>query len=38
MHQKGQKGSLLYKKNDNFTLVRYLDADFAGDIDDKTST
>ena len=29
---------LLYKRNKNFTLVGYSDADFAGDIDDKTST
>jgi len=29
---------LLYKRNKNFTLVGYSDADFAGDIDDRTST
>jgi hypothetical protein len=29
---------LLYKRNKNFTLVRYSDVDFAGDIDDRTST
>jgi hypothetical protein len=29
---------LLYKRNKKFTLVGYSDADFAGDIDDKTST
>ena len=29
---------LLYKRNKNFTVVGYLDADFAGDIDDRTST
>jgi hypothetical protein len=28
---------LLYKKNKNFTLVGYLDADIEGDIDDRTS-
>jgi hypothetical protein len=29
---------LLYKRNKNFTLVGYLDVDFVGDIDDRTST
>lgn len=29
---------LLYQKNENFTLNGYSDADFAGDIDDRTST
>jgi hypothetical protein len=29
---------LLYNKNENFTLVGYSDAYFAGDIDDRTST
>jgi len=29
---------LLYKRNKNFTLVGYSDVDFAGDIDDRTST
>jgi hypothetical protein len=29
---------LLYKRNTNFTLVGYSDADFASDIDDRTST
>jgi hypothetical protein len=29
---------LLYKRNKIFTLVGYSDADFVGDIDDRTST
>jgi len=38
MYIQGTKDfGLLYQKNNNFTLVAYSDADFAGDIDDKMS-